>query len=567
MGKLTTTDLYAENFKYHIRGGLRGINLDANNDLTNSLFSFKLTYEDDGTYYNGNIRNQYWKSNLDGIQRAYQYSYDAASRILEATYAGKAGESYALENMAYDLNGNITSLWRKGMTQNNTFDYIDKLGYSYGANSNKINSVGDAVSGNLDTGDFRDGNTLGNDYDYWLDGSLKKDLNKGISSIEYNYLKLPRKVTYSNGNTLENQYDATGKKLKSISSDGVTYDFVGNTIYKNNVLYQISHDEGRIVNEQYEYDIKDHLGNLRVSFRDSLGIAKISTKLDYDPWGLTLKGLTYTNPTLNKNNFQFGLKEKIENFGLNWIDFGARIYMPDVPHFITIDPLAEKNHFESGYAYVHGSPLKYFDPDGKDGVLIVFPDYKIATPAGKVGGLGHAGILLIDNKTGGTKYYEYGRYDSKGLGEVRNRSVSNVKIGKDGKPTTASLNKVLEQISKKSGHGTKIEGAYVESSNFEAMKSYAEGKMAENTDPNRETYSLTSNNCGTFACDVLNQDPNVKDKSPSISDPRPNSIIEEYRGTFGKVEYNPKTGGSVETVDKSRYQEILNKFKAYLNKN
>jgi hypothetical protein len=54
---------------------------------------------------------------------------------------------------------------------------------------------------------------------------------------------------------------------------------------------------------------------------------------------------------------------------------------------------------------------------------LVFPDYKISTPIGKVGGLGHAGGLMIDNKTGATKYYEYGRYDSEGKGLVRNVSV------------------------------------------------------------------------------------------------------------------------------------------------
>ena len=95
-----------------------------------------------------------------------------------------------------------------------------------------------------------------------------------------------------------------------------------------------------------------------------MGVAKISTKLDYDPWGLTLKGLTYTNPTLNKNNFQFGSKEKIESSGLNWIDFGARIYMPDVPHFITIDPLAEISRRFSPYVYANDNPIRFIDPDG-----------------------------------------------------------------------------------------------------------------------------------------------------------------------------------------------------------
>ncbi|WP_026995292.1 hypothetical protein [Flectobacillus major] len=97
IGNANINTLYSLDYKYHIRGGLKGINLDANNNLTSSLFSYKLDYEEDGTYYDGNIRNQYWKSNIDGIQRAFQYNYDGASRITAATYGStKAGENYAL---------------------------------------------------------------------------------------------------------------------------------------------------------------------------------------------------------------------------------------------------------------------------------------------------------------------------------------------------------------------------------------------------------------------------------------------------------------------------------------
>jgi hypothetical protein len=118
------------------------------------------------------------------------------------------------------------------------------------------------------------------------------------------------------------------------------------------------------------------------------------------------------------------------------------------------------------------------------------------------------------------------------------------------------LKEVLEQISKKSGYGTKIEGVYIESDNFETMQSYAEGKIKENKNPDRKPYSLTNNNCGTFGCDVLNQDPNVKSKAPSFTDPRPNSIINEYQRTFRTVQFNPQMGGTKETVDRSLYQEI-----------
>jgi RHS repeat-associated protein len=292
--------------------------------------------------------------------------------------------------------------------------------------------------------------------------------------------------------------------------------------------------------------LKDHLGNSRVTFADLDNngtinpLAEILQENHYYPFGLNQEGKWLNNAALSDTKYQYNGKELNEDLGLNWNDYGARWYDAAIGRWTSVDVLAEKNNFESPYVYVHNNSLKYIDPDGKDGILIVFPDYKISTPAGKIGGLGHGGVLLIDNKTGTTKYYEYGRYDSEGKGLVRTISVPNVKIGSDGKPTQQSLDKALGVISKKSGHGTRVEGAYVKSDNFGAMKSYAEAKMKENNDADRKPYSLTSNNCATFACDVLKQDSDVKDNAPLILDPRPNSVIEEYQGTFEKVEYNPK---------------------------
>lgn len=71
------------------------------------------------------------------------------------------------------------------------------------------------------------------------------------------------------------------------------------------------------------------------------------------------------------------------------------------------------------------------------------------------------------------------------------------------------------------------------------MKSYADSKMAENSNPKRKKYGLTGNNCGTFAADVLGQGPEVKKKAPIIIDPRPNSIVEEYRDKFKPISYDP----------------------------
>ena len=89
-------------------------------------------------------------------------------------------------------------------------------------------------------------------------------------------------------------------------------------------------------------------------------------------------------------------------------------------------------------------------------------------------------MLLIDNKTGVTKYYEYGRYKPSGdLGRVRRYDVPNVKI-KDGRPTEASLARVFAKISRESGGRTRVEGALVRSDKFKEMNQYAQDRLKLN---------------------------------------------------------------------------------------
>jgi RHS repeat-associated protein len=363
MGKATSADLYTQNYKYHIRGGLKGINLDANNNLTNSLFSYKLDYEDDGTYFDGNIRKQTWKSNLDNTTRSYTYSYDGASRILQGSYTStKANENYALNSVSYDANGNITNLSRNGFKSNNTFGLIDNLNYSYNVNSNKILKVDDASS---DISSFKD--VAGNDYDYWQDGSLKKDNNKEITQIDYNYLKLPEQITLTGGRWIKYDYDADGVKLKKTLSTGQVTDYEEDDIYENAVLYQTSHDEGRIVGGIFEYNINDHLGNLRVMFKDSLGIAKITQSNAYGIFGDDLPTLNYTN-SLKTNNFHFNGKEVENDFGVGYTDFKWRFSDPILGRFHSVDRLAEKFSDISTYQFASNDPINKIELDGLEGV-------------------------------------------------------------------------------------------------------------------------------------------------------------------------------------------------------
>jgi RHS repeat-associated protein len=319
----------------------------------------KLDYET-ANFFDGNIGKQEWKSNIDNVKRSFTYTYDGASRIKTGIYASdKLGENYSLNNVTYDFNGNITNLSRNGYKSNNSFGLVDNLNYTYQANSNKIQAVTDASN---ETASFTDA-TGTTDYTYSLDGSLTSDANKGISLIEYNYLKLPKKITFINGQNIEYEYDATGKKLREKAKDGTWTDYLGNLIYKANNLFQIGFDEGRInAQNEYEYVIQDHLGNVRVMFRDSSGVAKITQTENFGVWGESLKKLNYYRSSTDKNQFVYTGHERNEE--LEIYDAKARIFDPIVPRFWQIDPLTEISKRWSPYSYTYDNPIRFIDPDG-----------------------------------------------------------------------------------------------------------------------------------------------------------------------------------------------------------
>ena len=539
-GRLSTKSLHGSaanklTYAYNLRSWLTGI--------TSTRFTQNLYYNTGvGTArYNGSISSMTWKSGNESTVRGYKFTYDGLDRVLNATYGETASIStnanrFSENVTGYDKNGNIKSLQRYGQTGASAYGLIDNLTFTL--NGNQLSRVDDAVMASAYGGgfEFKDGVKQVGEYTYDANGNLTKDLNKGITDIQYNCLNLPSAVTFSDGSTITYVYAADGTKLRTVHKIGgatTTTDYCGNVVYENGAQKLLITEEGYITlsDNKYYYYLKDHQGNNRVVINQSGAVEETN---HYYLFGGVFASSTSTQP------YKYNSKEYDTKKGLNWYDYGARHYDAVLGRFMTVDPLAEKYYSESLYTYCYSNPINCIDPNGKDGIYIAFPDYKISTPIGKIGNLGHAGVLLIDNKTGVTKYYEYGRYDKEGKGVVRTFAVPNVKIGQDKKPTLESLNKTLSIISEQAGHAGRIEGAYIESDKFKEMKNYAESKIAENANSKRKEYSLRNNNCGTFAADVLKQDPSVKDKAPVIIDPRPNSIVKEYQDNFKSLNYDPK---------------------------
>jgi len=278
----------------------------------------------------------------------------------------------------------------------------------------------------------------------------------------------------------------------------------------------------------------------------------VENSLDYYSFGMLM-------PERNGGaNYRYGfngqeLDNEISGAG-NTLDFGERIYSPRIARFLSADPLIVQQGLYpelSPYQFASNTPIMAIDLDGLEAYIVVFPDYKISTPLGKIGGLGHGGSLIIDPSTGDAYYMEYGRYNSsKGNARVIGgaHKVGTVTFGEDGLPTTESLSNILGVISKKAGHGGRIEAAEFETTQeeFNNMLSTHKEYLNEADDPNRDPYVLNgkdAHNCGTVACEVVS-DNKSDSEIPSKTSPRPVKMIQQVLDASSKatrVGYDPKT--------------------------
>ena len=284
-------------YRYNIRGWLTSIN---DPQVSTKLFAMNLKYNDPTTTggpatYNGNISEIIWR-NGGSYKQSYKYTYDSLNRLKEAIYYnldstkrnGRFTELIGgVAAKGYDLNGNILKLTRYGRVDEKSFNKVDDLKYYY--KGNQLTRVDDAVSFNAMEQGFKELVKTTNEYSYDSSGRLAVDLNKGVTSIVYNYMNLPRKVTKNSTDYINYIYDAMGRKLfqqmYSATSNKRT-DYVGEFVYQNDTLKFINTLEGRVVVTdpvpEYQYFLKDHLGNIRLTFSTKVEPAEVATAT-YEP--------------------------------------------------------------------------------------------------------------------------------------------------------------------------------------------------------------------------------------------------------------------------------------------
>ena len=419
-----TTVLQTIDYNYNIRGWLTSINNPAQVSSTGDLFGMNIYYNtttsglNNQALYSGNISATDWQTvqttgsvtpNTTG-RKAYVYSYDDLSRLTGASFkeysygAWQQTSKFDERIKSYDLNGNIKGLERKGSFSNWSTGTIDNLTYRY--NGNQLISVDDAVA--FDNGyDFYDNNNyIRNEYEYDLNGNVKKDVNKGIIELKYNHLNLPKEIYFLKDNKLDYYYDAAGNKLRQnvIHSKNLTKrtDFISNFVMINNAPAWINFDEGRVIMDGTnvfftETHLKDHLGNARVTFTFRGNALEVRQVSSYYPFGMSIKGLSSQNfiaESYSPNEYLYNGKMFQDELELEWYDYGARFYDAAVGRWWSVDPLAEEFTFSSPYAYCFNNPINAVDPDGR------FPVWAI------VGAGLDYGLQVFDNYRSGKSGYD-----------------------------------------------------------------------------------------------------------------------------------------------------------------
>lgn len=338
VGATGNTALETLNYDYNIRGWMLGVNRDYTKDQNSSnYFGFDLGYDKVNnniigslTYsnpqYNGNISGMVWKAKGDGEKRKYDFTYDAANRLMGAefnqytsnAFNKAAGIDYSVNNLSYDGNGNILSMYQKGWKVGGS-GFVDQLTYTYQMMSNKLLSVTDAANDkNSKLGDFKYDPIAktATDYVYDVNGNMTEDKNKRVPNIEYNHLNLPQRVTVAAAGpglprgVIDYEYDAAGNKLKKTvketgKPDKVT-EYISGFVYEDGQLQFLPHEEGRVrlakqyylngdsaLTWQYDYFLKDHLGNIRTVLTEQKDTARYQAT--FETANLTKEQALFTN--------------------------------------------------------------------------------------------------------------------------------------------------------------------------------------------------------------------------------------------------------------------------------
>jgi hypothetical protein len=307
-GKISHKDLFGLSLEYYNNDYVRP------STSIQNLYNIAGTYSGNGqtvylpNYYTGKIKAMRWQTrepiansgmSYQNQQMTYTYFYDKKDQLKEARFGSNGhlfNDDYKVSNISYDLNGNILSLSRNAYAAGPHTLNMDNMTYHYTSCTNKLDYVSDNIyygaSDPYPGVGFKKGQTAGN-YAYNVLGENESDVNEN-KYYEYNAWGNITSVKNVAGNPLvEYFYDGAGHRFlkKSYANSTVlntfyvrdnagnivcTYERTGTSGNYSAKEWDIYGDSRLATaylngsNLDYVYNIDDHLGSNRTTFKEGL---------------------------------------------------------------------------------------------------------------------------------------------------------------------------------------------------------------------------------------------------------------------------------------------------------